>query len=238
MVAHWGTDDPVCDIGPFAWGDGTVDLQDLVVLADYLGEEFIDPTLLAHWALDESEGGTAKDSVGGEDAFVIGEPVWQPTGGMVGGALELDGVDDCIITSFALDPSEGPFSILAWVKGGAPGQVVISHSQGFEGDNLLMVRAEGKLVTEFGSSDGTNNALLSETDITDGKWHRVGLVWDGSYRHLYVDGAEVASDAEPLNGLESGEGGVYIGASNGMEPGSLWSGLIDDVRIYNRVVSP
>ena len=238
MVAHWGTDDPVCDIGPFAWGDGIVDLQDLIVLAEYLGKEFVDPTLIAHWALDESEGSIANDSISGDDAYVMGEPIWQPTGGMKGGALEFDGVDDCIITSFALDPSEGPFSILAWVKGGAPDQVVISHSQGFGGDNLLMVGAEGRLMTEFGSSDGTNNALLSETDITDGKWHRVGLVWDGSYSHLYVDGAEVARDDAPLSSLESGEGGVYIGAGNGIEPGSLWSGLIDDVRIYNRVVSP
>jgi serine/threonine protein kinase/Tol biopolymer transport system component len=238
MVAHWGTDDPVCDIGPFVWGDGTVELQDLIVLAEYLGKEFVDSTLIAHWALDESEGGTAKDSVGGEDAFVMGEPVWQPTGGMVGGALELDGIDDCVIIGFAWNPSEGPFSVLTWIKGGAPDQVVISHSRGFEGDNLLMVGAEGKLVTEFGSSNGANNALLSETVITDGKWHRIGFVWDGSYRHLYVDGAEVASDAEPLPGLESGEGSVYIGAGNGIQPDSLWSGLIDDVRIYNRAVRP
>jgi hypothetical protein len=238
VAEHWAEDYPPCDIAPFAWGDGTVDLQDLIVLADYLGKEFVDSTLFALWSLDESEGGTAKDSVSGEDAFVMGEPVWQPEGGQVGGALQLDGIDDCVIIGFAWNPSEGPFSVLTWIKGGAPDQVVISHSQGFGGDNLLMVGAEGRLMTEFGSSDGTNNALLSETNITDGKWHRVGLVWDGAYRHLYVDGAEVASDAEPLSGLESGEGSVYIGAGNGMEPGSLWSGLIDDVRIYNRVVSP
>ncbi|MBN2592677.1 MAG: hypothetical protein JXA81_04145, partial [Sedimentisphaerales bacterium] len=60
----------------------------------------------------------------------------------------------------------------------------------------------------------------------------------GSYRYLYVDGAEVARDDAPLPGLESGEGGLFIGAGNGIETGSLWSGLIDDVRIYNRVVSP
>ena len=238
MVAHWGTDDPVCDIGPFAWGDGTVDLQDLVVLANYLGKEVIDPKLLAHWTLDESEGGTAKDSVSGEDAFVMGEPVWQPEGGQVGGALQLDGIDDCVIIGFAWTPSEGPFSVLTWIKGGAPDQVVISHSQGFGGDNLLMVGAEGNLVTEFGSSAGANSALLSQTIITDGKWHRVGLVWDGSYRHLYVDGVEVVMDATPLPDLESGEGGVYIGAGKAMELGTYWSGLIDDVRIYNRVVQP
>ena len=39
MVDHWGTDEPLCDIGPMPWGDGIVDVQDLVVLAEHLFEE-------------------------------------------------------------------------------------------------------------------------------------------------------------------------------------------------------
>ena len=237
MASRWSTDDPLCDIGPFAWGDGTVDLQDLIVLAEYIGKEVIDPALIAHWTLDESEGTVAVDSAGGKYGYVLGDAAWQPAGGQVAGALQLDGIDDCVVTSFVLDPSEGPFSVLAWVKGGAPGQVVVSHSQGM-GANCLMADAEGRLMTELGSSAGANSALISQTIITDDQWHRIGLVWDGSYRHLYVDGAEVARDAAPLPGLESGEGGVCIGAGNGMETGTFFSGLIDDVRIYNRVVNP
>ena len=33
MVDYWGTDDSLCDIGPMPWGDGVVDVQDLIVLA-------------------------------------------------------------------------------------------------------------------------------------------------------------------------------------------------------------
>ena len=39
IVDHWGTDEPLCDIGPMPWGDGIVDVQDLVVLAEHLFEE-------------------------------------------------------------------------------------------------------------------------------------------------------------------------------------------------------
>jgi Tol biopolymer transport system component len=39
MVDHWGTDEPLCDIGPMPWGDGIVDVQDLIVLAEHLFEE-------------------------------------------------------------------------------------------------------------------------------------------------------------------------------------------------------
>ncbi len=53
MVESWGTDDPLCDIGPPPFGDGIVDVQDLIVLAEHLFEE---PGLIAYWKLDETEG--------------------------------------------------------------------------------------------------------------------------------------------------------------------------------------
>jgi len=39
MIDHWGTDNSLCDIGPMPWGDGIVDVQDLIVLAEHLFEE-------------------------------------------------------------------------------------------------------------------------------------------------------------------------------------------------------
>ena len=72
--------------------------------------------------------------------------------------------------------------------------------------------------------------------ITDGQWHHVCLVWDGSHRILYVDGTEVARDTQ--TSLAASAGGLYIGAGSALAPGTFWSGLIDDVRIYNRVVKP
>jgi predicted secreted protein len=38
MVDHWGTDEQLYDIGPMPWGDGIVDVQDLIVLAEHLFE--------------------------------------------------------------------------------------------------------------------------------------------------------------------------------------------------------
>ena len=40
IVDHWGTDYPLCDIGPMPWGDGVVDVQDLIVIAEHLFEAF------------------------------------------------------------------------------------------------------------------------------------------------------------------------------------------------------
>jgi Tol biopolymer transport system component len=35
MVVSWGTDDALCDVGPMAWGDGVVDIEDLKVFMTY-----------------------------------------------------------------------------------------------------------------------------------------------------------------------------------------------------------
>jgi len=40
VVDNWGTDNSLCDIGPMPWGDGVVDVEDLIVLAEHLFEEF------------------------------------------------------------------------------------------------------------------------------------------------------------------------------------------------------
>jgi N-acetylneuraminic acid mutarotase len=241
MVDYWGTDEPFCDIGPTPLGDGIVDVQDLIVLAEYL---LTYPGAVAYWKLDETEGDIAYDSVAVNDAVVFGDAVWQPEGGHVAGALQFDGIDDYVSTSFILDPADGPFSVFAWVKGGLPGQVIISQTDG-TGTGATWLSADptdGKLMTKLmPPAIGLRfppQALTSEFVITDGNWHSIGFVWDGSYRCLYVDRAEVAKDTKPFSMLESSDGGLYSGAGKNLEHGSFFSGLIDDVRIYDRAITP
>ena len=39
MIDCWGTDNSLCDIGPMPWGDGVVDVEDLVVLVEHIVED-------------------------------------------------------------------------------------------------------------------------------------------------------------------------------------------------------
>ena len=150
------------------------------------------------------------------------------------GALLLDGVDDYISTAFVLDPPAGPFSVFAWVKDGASGQVIVSQDKGA---NWLVASApDGTLATELKSSGRAGKTLTSTTIITDGAWHRVGLVWDGTNRILYVDNIEVEKDTQ--SNVPSSAGGLYIGGGSKLGAGTFWTGLIDDVRIYSRAVKP
>ncbi len=192
------------------------------------------PGAVAYWKLDETEGSIAHDSANGNDGTVHGNPTWQPEGGMVDGALEFDGIDDYITTDFVLNPMFGSFSAFAWIKGGGPGQVIISQ---IGGEDWLLADAEGKLMTTLRRGSYTPT-LVSGSVITDGDWHHIGFVWDGSHRHLYVDGTDVAEDATDILYLWASNGDMYIGAGKNLEAGTFFSGLIDDVRIYNRAVTP
>ena len=98
-----------------------------------------------------------------------------------------------------------------------------------------MLDAQGYLKTTLKGSRRDFD-LTSEAVITDGTWHRVGLTWDGTHRVLYVDDSEVARDTQA--GLQGSRGDLKIGAGNHLGPDTFWSGLIDDVRIYDRVVKP
>jgi len=233
MVDCWGTDDSACDIGPMPWGDGIVDVQDLRVLAEYIGEPVGDPTLVAHWAFDETEGVIAAESIGGNDAMIImGAPLWHPEGGAVDGALELNGTTFLMIGS-APDLTGGPFSVLAWVKGGAPGQGIITQQGGI--DWLKADIADGTLMTEL-LGGRLGGQLRGETVITDGDWHRIAIASDASTCTLYVDDVPVAQTTQ--DGPPSTTGKLLIGCGKTMAPNTFFTGLIDDVRIYNRAVKP
>jgi hypothetical protein len=190
--------------------------------------------LLAQWKLDETEGMIAQDSVGEYNGTLNGEPIWQPDGGMVDGALQFDGINDYISTPFVLNPTSKNFSVFAWIKGGSPGQVILSQTSG--ADWLLADPSEGKLMTNLKDAGRFGRPLISDAVITGGNWHCIGLVWDGTDRILYVDDVEVARDTQTAPARSTKD--LYIGCSKEPEAGSFWSGLIDDVRIYNRAITP
>ena len=141
-----------------------------------------------------------------------------------------------VVTDHILSPADGSFSVLAWIQGGTPGQVIVSQDSG---SDWLAINAESAgLMTAIAPPKSRKpvGPLVSEAAITDGLWHRIALVWDGTSRSLYVDGTLVAADEQ--GGLVPCTGGLNIGCGSDMSPSTFFTGLIDDVRIYNRAVGP
>jgi hypothetical protein len=158
LIEHWGKNEPSLDLAPPPAGDGIVDGKDLEVFMSHWGQELDDPSLLAHWKLDETEGSVAADSAGAYAGTLFGAPLWQPSGGKLGGALQFDGSPRFVTTKFVCDLGAGPFSVLCWVKDGAPGQVILSQeddAKGNAGESWLCCDpVTGHLVTTLSPKPG------------------------------------------------------------------------------------
>ena len=160
----------------------------------------------------------------------MGNVVWEPDG-KVGGALAFDGKQNSArTTSPVLDPAKGPLSVIGWVKGGAIARVILSQAGTAD---WLYVNPFGMLTTDVKASGTSGTSLTSDAYLLDDQWHRVALVWDGTNRSLQMDGIEVGTDTQP--NLAPSSGNLQMGCGKG--GGAFWSGLIDDVRVYNRAVS-
>jgi len=80
-----------------------------------------------------------------------------------------------------------------------------------------------------GNSDG---AGISSKRVTDGKWHHIVYQNDGARSGMYLDGILVTKLKEKF---VKGTGTLYLGMTNrGIDQ---YTGLMDEVRIYNRVLT-
>lgn len=198
------------------------------------------PGTIGYWKLDDGAGNIALDSSAyHKNAIVNGNPSWLLTGGRINGALELDGINDYLSAPFVLNPVAGPFSVLLWVKTKCPGKPIVSQTDGYGSGRIWLCTDtfHGKLMTSLTGGARFPIPLISSSVITDDKWHHIGLVWDGSRRYLYADGAQVAADADIAGPLYSANGELRFGAGQKLDANDFMPGLLDDIRICNRALS-
>jgi acyl-CoA thioesterase-1 len=237
LALLWRGSEPSLDVAPPPDGDDVLDYRDLAGLCRYW---MTYPGVIAYWRLDETQGEIAADRLGRFDGTAHGSPVWRPAGGRIGGALEMDGIDDYVAIGNVLNPADGAFTVFAWVKGGRPGAVILSQSSDTGSGEawLSLDTSTGGLMTRLTDGSRITVPLVSDAVISDGFWHHIRLVWDGSHRSLFVDGRQVAADERQLGSLKFSGEHFYLGAGNALQGGTFWPGLLDDIRIYNRAVRP
>ena len=187
----------------------------------------------AHWKMDETAGAVAFDtSPNGHDGALNNFPGddSQWVAGQVDGALSFDGVNDYVIAPYVLDPAAGPFTACAWVKSNVADRKILTQVNGSgTGRVWLYTDALGNLNTYLGGAP-----MVSTFHVTDGQWHHVTLVWDGTRRYLYGDANNLLPDAFVTP--EICDGGLHIGATKNAT--GVWAGQIDDVRIYEWALDP
>jgi hypothetical protein len=83
---------------------------------------------------------------------------------------------------------------------------------------------------------GWQDAMPGKT-YADDKWHHIIMTWGDGFVRLYVDGLLAAEKATPVNAADICAGGPLIIGGGWYAPIGTFIGLIDDVAIYNRILT-
>jgi len=211
-----------------------------------------DPTLVGNWSFDEETGTIAKDLSGkGNNGTLTNGPLW--VGGKFSGALSFDGVNDYVTmgNNSMLGPSN-TITVMAWVKtpssfsGLVFPQIVTRSSSGSTGFNLYVVyeEATGNTIPYF------SFILLTTTGNWGSDWARdtipiavntwyfvVGMRDNNGFVSIWVNGTLRAIDTAITSGSIN-YGSTPEFAIGRKASGSYWRGIIDEVAIFSRALSP
>ncbi|MHC4691470.1 MAG: lamin tail domain-containing protein [Planctomycetota bacterium] len=186
--------------------------------------------LVSHWKFDDGSGNTATDSTGTNNGTLIGSPTW--TTGRINGAISFDGIDDYVAVSPIVPLLGNSVTAQAWIRtsefAGIWNPILTQNA----GNGYYFYVSSGRPSFYIVVGAAYVQAVSSET-INANQWYHVAGTNDGSYLKLYINGQ--MKDSATSTGFL----GVNSNACIGYEPTSqlFYSGLIDDVRIYNRALS-
>jgi len=205
-----------------------------------------DPHLAAWWKLDDEGTGTVLDSSGnGRDGTLMGDAHFVP--GLFDEALELDGDGDYVVIDgykgIVGDGTNTPaFSITAWIRKQGPvggdGEIVGWGSTG-SGNRMEFRFNSGNNRVRIESGGGN---AQNDTELTTDEWHHVAVTVreNSTYESglvFYLDGRDdtrVNADPDPIHPTENFD--VKIGLCYN-EDNRAYTGLIDDLRIYDKVLT-
>ncbi|MDA8166011.1 MAG: GDSL-type esterase/lipase family protein, partial [Desulfobacteraceae bacterium] len=202
-------------------------------------------SLAAYWKLDEVAGAVFADSAGGYDGSCGGAcPV--PVPGELGNARQFAASTPSPIQApgAAFDwPAGSSFSIECWVKkeAGTTGtnEAVVSRTESSGAVSWWVgLGSSGQAAFVLAGAKGnTAQSLRGTKNLANGKWHHVTAIRDGAAgeNRLYVDGVlEASVKAAYPYGFAAAAG---TPAAIGGFAGSYFSGIVDEVAIYNRALA-
>jgi hypothetical protein len=199
----------------------------------------IDGALKVWLKFDESSGVTAADSSkNANSGALVNGPLW--TAGGIGGAVDLDGVNDHVTLPAGQANFTNGMTIAVWsypvsVKSSAR---FIDFGNGTSNNNIFLHRNGTLNDLRFRVYTGSNggNAVVATNVIALNQWQHFAATLDSTGNvKLYKNGAQVGSGtvSVPLNVTRTNN---FIGRSN-WTIDEYFDGALDDLRIYNRALS-
>ena len=191
--------------------------------------------LVGYWSFDEGAGQAAADVSGnGHDGEFAGNPKW--VAGKFGNALEFDGADDHVVVDDddALDLTE-KITLMAWFS---PNEVLTSRRLMVKNDSIFVIFDFGnsKDSIDFLVKPDNNFAESKTTDWKIGEWYHFAGTFDGKTLKVYINGILEGEGAnnKPIapSDLE-----LWIGGDDFGRPTDHFPGKIDEVRLYDKVLT-
>jgi len=210
--------------------------------------------MISRWSLDEPGGDMVYDSVGGNHGTMANGP--QRTTGILGGAVQFDGADDCVEVAdhTSLDLGAGDFAIALWVS--------FNPSPRYEVHALVVKRQQYPdypgyslfIVPPYVSGLGWNlrgqldcgspwyEHTTTSASLVAGTWYHVVWSVDRTNRksYFYVNGNGVDSPNTigtiTTSVSTDNDAPFYLGAGPVTTSAKL-DGIMDEVGVYARALS-
>jgi len=190
--------------------------------------------LVAAYAFNEGTGTTLTDISGNNNNGSISGATWS-TSGKFGNALTFNGTSARVTVpnSASLQLTSG-MTLEAWVfPTVTPTNWRAVVDKNVDGYYLMASTNAGNRPGVGGTWTGGNQNTVAPSVLAVNTWTHLAATSDGTTVRLFVNGVQVASQAQPTP-LASTTGTLQLG---GDSYGEYFAGRIDDVRIYNRALS-
>ena len=192
--------------------------------------------LAAGYDFEEGSGSAVGSITGLDNGTTVGSPTLVTGHDGTGTAMQFGTNNYVVIPDSSRLDLGNTLSLATWVRVDSLGSLQAIFSKGDEGNDDsygLYVEADGRVALRMISHQ--DRFSRSETTLTAGQWHHVAITNDGTTTQVYIDGRlDIAYDS--FRSTSVNDAILTLGAS-------LWgideflNGALDEVRIYNRVLS-
>ena len=209
----------------------------LIVFGLAIGISPAQAQLVHHWKLNEDTAAgaaVAADSVGGLNGDIQGAT---SVPGKSGNALSFDGSDDVVRIQNFVPPQQG--TVAFWMDPGFGSSKQRIFGAG--GDFEVIVYSTGIVRNEL-FAGGSGTLQSSPGSVEPGQWFHIAVTYaydsagPSTALEVYVNGEldVVGTAGEPIVPTDTT---LLLGHRAGAAGGEHYGGLLDDLRIYDRVLS-
>jgi hypothetical protein len=226
--------------------------------ADNYGNAILNDAPAGYWRLNETGGNSAADASGGgnpaiyqsdQTTYAIGQGGFLPFAGNAavhfnGGSVYGPYNADSAILSQNYSPALQPFAyantftIEAWVRDNSP--LPVNELDPNFGSRMIFAGNYGFGLTEINEPHfvtyGRKDYILSSVHVSQNQWHQMAVSYTGLDATFYVDGVNVGV-VSVVHGGDSAQTSSQFGIGRRVTAEAPWLGDIDEVAIYNSILT-